>query len=330
MKVFVKISLLIIVASLPSSCRQTTGETRHSPEAEALLSLLMEISGREILSGQHNYSHSLNQSTDSIIAITGKTPVIWGSDFGIRETRAAMIDSALARHKEGHIITLMYHQGSPVDSIPRDVNPVRYIMNEAEWENLITPGSVFHQRWIADIDRVAEWLKVLKEKNVPVLWRPYHEMNGMWFWWGNKPGERGIQLLWKMMYERFSNHHKLNNLIWVWNANAPRDWKNDEAYPYEWFYPGAEYTDILAADVYKGDYKQSHHDKLLALANGKPIALGEIGAAPDPSIFETQNQWCWFMMWANWPWTHNSPEQLNALYDYPLVIDFEEFKVSPS
>ena len=62
------------------------------------------------------------------------------------------------------------------------------------------------------------------------------------------------------MYDRFVNYHKLNNLIWIWNANAPRDWKDDEAYEYHLFYPGPEFVDILAADIYKGDYKQSHHD----------------------------------------------------------------------
>lgn len=80
-------------------------------------------------------------------------------------------------------------------------------------------------------------LKKFRDAGIPVLWRPYHEMNGMWFWYGNRPGEKGIQKLWKMMYDRYVNYHHLNNLIWVWNANAPRDWKDDEAYAYELFIP---------------------------------------------------------------------------------------------
>ncbi len=64
-------------------------------------------------------------------------------------------------------------------------------------------------------------LKKLYDANVPVLWRPFHEMNGIWFWWGNRPGEGGIKELWKIMYYRYTDHHRLNNLIWVWNHNTP-------------------------------------------------------------------------------------------------------------
>lgn len=89
-------------------------------------------------------------------------------------------------------------------------------------------------------------------------------MNGVWFWWCNKPGENGFKKLWIMTYNYFTKVHKLNNLLWVWNTNAPRDKKGDEAGPYADFYPGPEYVDVLAADVYHRDYKQSHHDDLQA------------------------------------------------------------------
>lgn len=313
------------------SCDQNNSITVNPSSSESTKNLLENLyawKGEYILSGQHNYNRrSVERSFDSILSITGKTPVIWGSDFGgsRRMNRGRMVQKAIEMHNTGHIITLMYHQYCPVDTIPHHINPIRYKMSDREWQDLITPGSKFNDRWLEDIDKVAEYLNVLQKADVPVLWRPYHEMNGIWFWWGNKRGEKGIQELWKQMYVRFTIYHKLNNLIWVWNANAPRDWKDDEAYEYELFYPGTEYVDVLAADVYKGDYKQSHHDELLALAEGKPITLGEIGVAPDTSIFSTQDQWSWFMMWASWPWRFNTAEQMNELYKYSKVIDFDEF-----
>jgi mannan endo-1,4-beta-mannosidase len=72
------------------------------------------------------------------------------------------------------------------------------------------------------------------------------------------------------------NTHHLDNLIWVWNSNAPT---GGNAGPYADFYPGPRYCDILATDVY-GEFKQSYHDDLAVLANGKPIALGEVGRVP--------------------------------------------------
>ncbi len=198
--------------------------------------------------------------------------------------------------------------------------------DEKEWKAIITPGTKFNDILIRQIDEVAEGLEYLKDQKIPVIWRPYHEMNGIWFWWGNKRGEEGFVALWKIMYERFTAYHELNNLIWVWNANAPRDWENDQAYDYDLFYPGPEYVDVLAADVYKRDYKQSHHDHLLKLANGKLIALGEIGLPPSTKELNDQKMWSWFMMWANWPIKIVEPEELKAFYLNERVVNFEEFK----
>ena len=99
----------------------------------------------------------------------------------------------------------------------------------------------------------------------------------------------------------------------------PRDWKDDEAYPYHLFYPGNEYVDVLAADVYKNDYKKSHHDQLLELGEGKPIAIGECGILPTPEILKEQPQWVWFMDWAGFIWRENEPEKVRELYNFEKV-----------
>ncbi len=48
---------------------------------------------------------------------------------------------------------------------------------------------------------------------MPVLWRPYHEMNGKWFWWGGRPGAENYTKLYRMLFDRLTNFHGLNNLI---------------------------------------------------------------------------------------------------------------------
>ncbi len=74
-------------------------------------------------------------------------------------------------------------------------------------------------------------------------------MNGQWFWWGDKKGKDGYQALWRNMYFYFVKHHKLNNLIWVWNANALVNPKIGDYYQY---FPGLDVVDVLATDFYKG------------------------------------------------------------------------------
>jgi len=310
------------------ACKQEKKElavvSESIPEVNQMLRYLYSIKGENTLSGQHNYSHDLSESHDSVKAITGKLPAIWGSDFIGKQFREVMIKEAIDQHKKGSIITLMYHQPRPyADSMGH----FRDSIFADDWQQLVTPGTDIHNTWLADIDSVAHFLKILEENNVPVLWRPYHEMNGIWFWWCNKRGDDGYKKLWKMMYNRFTDHHQLKNLIWVWNPNAPRDWENDNAYAYELFFPGLEYVDVLATDVYKGDWKQSHHDQLLALAGDKPIAIGECGALPPAELFESQPQWTWFMVWARFIYNANTPDQVNAIYDLPRVLTLDEVNV---
>lgn len=325
-----KKSILLLFAALLllSSCSEKPQPVNPnaSQEVKDLLHFLYLLKGERILSGQHNYSHELLRSTDSVIAITGKTPIIWGTDFlGTPETRQSLVNEAIRQYEAGSIITLMYHQVKPFD--PDSLGFSRSVkgrVTDEEWKQIVTPGTEYYNMLIEKIDDVAGYLKQLQQAGVPVLWRPYHEMNGMWFWYGNRPGPDGFVKLWKIMYERYVNYHKLNNLIWVWNANAPRDWKDDEAYPYHLFYPGNEFVDVLAADIYKNDYKKSHHDKLLELGDGKPIAIGECGILPTPEILKEQPKWVWFMDWAGFIWRENDPERVRELYNFEKVITRKE------
>jgi mannan endo-1,4-beta-mannosidase len=143
------------------------------------------------------------------------------------------------------------------------------------------------------VDVIAWHLKQLQYADVPVLWRPYHEMNGAWFWWGKKTGENGYKKLYRMLFDRLVQFHGLNNLIWVYNCNEVRDGVD----PYASCYPGDDVVDILATDVYKNNFAKADYETLLKLANGKPIALGEVGTPPSLEILKSQPRWAWLMLW---------------------------------
>ncbi|GHT13133.1 hypothetical protein FACS189426_17600 [Bacteroidia bacterium] len=301
---------------------------KATPEAKALLERLYKsVDEGQILSAQHHnnlspmgYMSDLNR----IAEVTGgKVPLIWGGDMGWDLQQ--VVDLAVGEYEKGRLITLMWHSQRPLDEGRTDFrNQCQGKLSEEDWLQLLTPGSEVHKGWLAKADEVAGYLKQLKDKNIPVLWRPYHEMNGEWFWWGNRRGENGFAKLYKMMYDRYVNYHHLDNLIWVWNANGPRDIPNDTAYDYALFYPGNEYVDVLATDIYNNDWKQSHHDQLIELGKGKLIALGEIGNVPTPETLETQNKFAWFMIWTGFTAPRfNTPEALKALYNRPNTISFE-------
>ena len=301
-------------------------------EAKKLLEYLYSISGKKIIAGHHNYVGRTDTYPNRVKELTGKLPELWGCDFagyyqkGYSDT---LVQTAYKKFKEGYMITLMWHVGRPQDDPPFGwKESVQAKLTDKEWEELITPGTTLNARWLSRVDSIAKFLNELQILGVPVLWRPFHELNGVWFWWGNRKGENGSAKLYKMMVDRFINYHKLNNLIWVWNTNAPRQLMNDEAYAYEDYFPGLDYVDVLATDVYHNDYRQSHHDELLKLGQGKVIALGEVGEVPTPKILIRQPLWAWFMIWGDFVDTHNTPQQMRALYSYPSVLTHEDFVTS--
>lgn len=329
----------------------------RTPQAQHLLDFLVSVSGTRIIAGQHNYITVGSKYTDLVEQTVGKRPLLWGSDFAfyaegdvldrhyhcgplnisdpgdehpvalgdatVEGMRDRMTAEAIAQHERGHIITIMWHAAFPADG---DSGPyssiwkVGQLPSDDTWASLTTEGSELHEAWLAQVDRVAVYLKRLRDEGIPVLWRPYHELNGVWFWWCNRPGDQGIAKLWRMMHDRYTDHHGLDNLLWVYNTNAPRDRENDEAYAYDLFYPGHQYVDVLAADVYGNDYRQSHHDDLAALGEGKPIALGEVGEMPTPELLMQQPKWSWFMPWGCLALRRNNVEKLPVLYADARVV----------
>ncbi len=341
-------SLVILITMVTTSFAQPVNPGA-TPEARKLLAFLNEIQGHYTLAGQHNFINSGSKYTDIVKAITGKAPIIWGSDFSfaydgdapirfqhcgpinltnppeplaylklsVEEARERMVQTAIRKHRQGYIITLMWHACPPGAGNTCDGARIWAMENrpsQEEWDELTTDGTPMNTAWKEQADIIAGYLKELQDAKVPVLWRPYLVLNGVWFWWCNKKGDNGFKKLWIMMYDYFVKHHQLNNLIWVWNTNAPRNRPGDEAYAYEDFYPGDQYVDVLAADVYREDWKQSHHDDLLKLAKGKPIALGEVGNPPTPAILDAQPKWTWFMPWGWLAMVGDSPEALKQLF----------------
>ncbi|MGB7538765.1 MAG: glycosyl hydrolase [Anaerolineales bacterium] len=300
-----------------------------SPEAMELLHYLYAISGKRTLTGQHCAPLLGSTRLAGVQKITGHYPAVFGQDFGFSAAgtwdginfRQQTVDEAIRRHAEGFIITLMWHAVCPTDEEPVDFDEsIKRKLADRDWRELLTPGTEIHERWKSQVDVIAWFLKQLREAGVPVLWRPYHEMNGGWFWWGKKTGEPGYAALYRMLFERLTTVHKLNNLIWVFNANEVRE----NVDPYERYYPGADVVDVLATDVYKGGFARHDYDQLDALAAGKPVALGEVGAMPPVEILRAQPRWVWFMHWGEPMALWMERDNVRGLFDAPETLALED------
>ena len=330
------IGVLLLLCRAPLGAQAQSPVNPHaSPEARALLNYLYSISGHYILTGQHNYPNTIANWTDRAYDFTGKYPAVYGQDFGFQGgadkdstlARPALVEEAMRQYRNGAIVTFTWHAVRPTDDEPvtfRD--SVQGHLSDFEWREVLTPGTTLYKRWCAQVDVIAGYLKQLRDARVPVLWRPYHEVNGNWFWWGGRKGNDGSAALYRQLFDRFVNRHHLDNLVWVWNANAPGSGGSGPG-PYADYFPGLEYADVLSVDVY-GEFKQSFYDDLLALSGSKPVALGEVGGIPSPATLKEQPKYTWFMTWSEFIEMSNPLEAVRAVYDDAHALSRDDPRMS--
>lgn len=124
-----------------------------------------------------------------------------------------------------------------------------------------------------DIDAIAEPLTKFRDAHVPLLWRPLHECTQYpWFWWSKDANT--FKSVWNLMWDRLTNHHKLDNLLWVWNPAHNYNF-DDSSY-----YPGDEKVHITAIDY--------PNDPVTAYGGLKKIAPKKVAAVAEIS-------------WNDWP-----------------------------
>lgn len=298
-----------------------------TPEARALINYMVDRYGKNIISGQQNL-----EEVEWIHEQTGKYPAIFSSDLidytPSRVERGASsteVEKMIGWYQQGGIVALAWHWNAPKGL---------YDVPEKEWWRgfyeyatsfdvkyaMDNPDSEDYQLLVRDIDAIAVQLKRLQDANVPVLWRPLHEAQGGWFWWGSK-GPEATKQLYHLMYDRLTNVHKLNNLIWVWNSENP-----------EW-YPGDDVVDIASVDIYnpEGDYNPSiaKYDSVVSLVNDKKVvALAENGPIPDPDLLQSYKaDWSFFSTWSGHfirDGKQNSLEHINKVYNSEYVITKDE------
>ena len=239
---------------------------------------------------------------------TGKLPAMRGLDF-MNGDFDGVVERSKAWHEKGGLVTICWHTG---------INGKGY--NESkddvpDFDKLLTPGTDEYNAMIANWDKAANALAELRDAGIPVLWRPFHEFDGGWFWWGKGGGENFIRL-WQMMYDRYTNEFGLTNLIWVlgYSGEVKDGW-----------YPGDDYCDIIGSDTYDNSTNKKAWEKLEALNTGKPMAFHECGNVPSAQKFEEDGDlWSWFMIWHTDFVVNQDKENLSAVYNSEKVITLDE------
>jgi mannan endo-1,4-beta-mannosidase len=296
-----------------------------TPAARALLRMVVDSYGKRTLSGQ------MEEADLAVLAAAGAdAPALFAADLmyfspsmAERQPPPQELPEAVLRMAEtGHVISLLWHWNAPDGLVDDGDFPW--------WRGFYTAGSTFdvaaaladpagasHALLMRDIDAIAAELRKFADAGVPVLWRPLHEADGAWFWWGAH-GPEPFKQLWRLLYHRFTHHHRLNHLLWCVTIEDPS------------WHPGDDVVDVVCVDVYpedRGDLLTGVWSGLRAAFDGrKPIALGEFPGVPDiPKMRRMGVHWAWFCSWRE---PHgprlNSADEIRRVFESPEVITLRD------
>jgi mannan endo-1,4-beta-mannosidase len=269
-----------------------TADRRASQPAVEVLRYLAGLPRRNdgrVVSGQNLGSASLEGAQGyatyfgKLKEQTGKLPALIGVDYGWDDmvpARIAATNTILIRHwNQGGLVTVSMSPRNPwTGGGVRDRS-----LGGRTYRDVLAAGTDANKRLQGCLDRVAAGFAELRDAGVVVLWRPFHEMNGDFFWWsaGSDGGRASIEefrALWRYAFDYFTAQRQLNNLVWVYAPNAQ---VNGAIKPVTYYYPGGAYVDIVGLDYYgntlDGLNAGGGYDALLSL--GKPCGLTEIGPA---------------------------------------------------
>lgn len=207
--------------------------------------------------------------------VTGDYPGIYGWELGHLEIdQPVNLDSvpftALQQfikqgYERGGVITISWHLNNPLTG-KTAWNPEKGTVAS------ILPGGAKHELYKSWLDKIAVFMNGLKGSKgefIPVIFRPFHELNGNWFWWGGNnctPDE--FRKLWVFTVSYLRDEKKLHHLLYAYNTDR---FRSREEYLEK--YPGDEWVDIIGFDIYQ---RNSSNEKFISDIGGMLTTLEAI------------------------------------------------------
>lgn len=299
-------------------------------KARELLNYLSDTAGKAIITGQHTQTNPMEEIS-YIREITGKEPKLRGFELlsyspninyenadepcltEVYDNQHTLETAMKWAKKSDGILTFSFHWFSPMGGHDKSFYAVN---TDFDATRVLIDGTPERRAFFHDMDVIAEQLKLFRDADIPVLWRPFHESDGDWFWWGAK-GPETARELYKLMFDYYTTVHHLDNLLWVWNCRLPEG------------YPGDEYVDVVSVDIYLTEYAQTdYHDdycKLIKATSGNKVAaLAEVGYMPDIHLLEqSHTPWAYYMTWSKEfciGEQYNSVKKLKEMYESRYAV----------
>ena len=263
--------------------------------------------GDEAKTTKSYYNTYVNRLADQ----TGRHVGLIGADFGWGSGDDFPVNTLIDHWEEGGLVTVSWHADNPFVSGGVDVYWDTVENNDKiDFNRLFkdAENSTVRTSYRTELDKVAVALQKLRDSGVKVIWRPFHEMNGSFFWWGTnahnnkQSNETDYKALWIDLYNTLTYDYGLNNLIWAYSVVPSETWYAEVTA----YYPGADYVDLVGMDYYGDQPDFPHFEELKAL--GKTIVMSEMGPREAgygnwdmmDVVNKLKGKAAYFMQWHSW------------------------------
>ena len=268
-----KIVMMALAAVAVAACGTQKQAEVEKTQAQQLIERLDSLRSQGIMFGHQDapmYGLTWEYDADSsdVKNVCGDYPAIMGFDLGgIEMGDAKNLDSvpfiriaqeAVSHHLRGGIVTLSWHPRNPVTTIDGGGWAGQKFPEGTAWDvtdsavvKKILPGGEYHEKFETWMQRVSDFLATLKTddgQKIPVIFRPWHENSGSWFWWGEKlctPDE--YKALWNMLQDKLTADG-FDNLVWSYSPGMEDNLTAERLLER---YPGDDRIDMIGLDGYQ-------------------------------------------------------------------------------
>lgn len=288
----------------PANVRNFMVDPAATQETVALFYNLNKNAGSKILIGHHDAFSSFYQNDNSesdVKKTTNSDPAMLSLDFMFitdddndgtpsnwyYQQEQNIIANAKKAYNSGMAVTFCWHFREPYQGNSFYTSEMTEYQKQNALKSIL-PGGENNQYYLNKLNKIASVLNNLcgnDNKLIPVIFRPFHEFDGNWFWWGANycTSSQFIQL-WQSTVSYLRDTKNVHNVLYAFSPDASLDTTSK----YLERYPGDKYVDILGMDNYSDFYNQnsvgvtSANNKLkiiseLAKTKNKISALTETG-----------------------------------------------------
>lgn len=355
-----KVLIIGIVALTMVACTSKKQMETERSQAELLTERLVFLQKKGYMAGHqddpfYGVGWAYEDGRSDVLETVGDYPAVMGFELGGIEMGdeknldsvpfTRIHDELLTHVARGGIVTISWHPRNPMTTVEGGGKAGQKYPEGSAWDvtdstvvKSVLPGGVNSGMFHTWIKRLADFLETLKTEDgipVPIIFRPWHENNGSWFWWGqNLCSDEEFKGLWNLLQD-YLNERGFDNLLWSYSPNLDGNWTTER---FLRRYPGNDRVSLLGIDAYQWGTEDEFVNGLtadfdflnqFAKDNGKLIALTECGLQnmPDSTWYSRvlkpimdKYPICYFLLWRN----AGEHEFFGPVPSKPCAADFKK------